>query len=502
MEDIQFENEVDNKVFDIIVVGAGVAGSAFAYSLGKAGKRVLCIERDLSEPDRIVGELMQPGGVRALRELGMEDCLDGIDSSLVFGYGIFKHGKGTKLSYPKDSNGAIINGFSFHHGRFIQKLRLRASSCENVFMVEGTVNSLIEEDGIIKGVTYIESKKKDNSNENKENSDDSNNNTATTNNNNNNNKDLIKEVRAPLTVVCDGCFSNLRKSLVPENQPLLTSTFVGLVIKGVQLPFQCHGHVFLVDPAPILMYRIGSDEIRVLVDIPFKCPPNSELKEYLETVTAPQLPESLRESFLYALRNSPLKKMPNSRLPPNPTPKPGVLMIGDSWNMRHPLTGSGMTVCLSDCVILSKLITQSNPSINFTDRVSMERLIQKFTIQRKPLASTLNVLAGALYKVFSASNEHLRKACLGYLSLGGEFSAGPVALLSGLKPKPHILAMHFFAVAFYGVLKNILPFPTPARIRRCYQILCAASDIVVPLLRSEGVLKYIQNICIILRLTK
>lgn len=72
MEDIQFENEVDNKVFDIIVVGAGVAGSAFAYSLGKAGKRVLCIERDLSEPDRIVGELMQPGGVRALRELGME----------------------------------------------------------------------------------------------------------------------------------------------------------------------------------------------------------------------------------------------------------------------------------------------------------------------------------------------------------------------------------------------------------------------------------------------
>lgn len=71
------------------------------------------------------------------------DCLDGIDSSLVFGYGIFKHGKGTKLSYPKDSNGAIINGFSFHHGRFIQKLRLRASSCEKYVSLLTTTTTTI-----------------------------------------------------------------------------------------------------------------------------------------------------------------------------------------------------------------------------------------------------------------------------------------------------------------------------------------------------------------------
>jgi hypothetical protein len=29
------------------------------------------IERDWSEPDRIVGELLQPGGIHALSELGM-----------------------------------------------------------------------------------------------------------------------------------------------------------------------------------------------------------------------------------------------------------------------------------------------------------------------------------------------------------------------------------------------------------------------------------------------
>ena len=47
---------------DIIIVGAGVTGAALAHTLGKDGRRVHVIERDLSEPDRIVGELLQPGG--------------------------------------------------------------------------------------------------------------------------------------------------------------------------------------------------------------------------------------------------------------------------------------------------------------------------------------------------------------------------------------------------------------------------------------------------------
>jgi len=33
---------------------------------------VLVIERDLTEPDRIVGELLQPGGYLKLIELGLE----------------------------------------------------------------------------------------------------------------------------------------------------------------------------------------------------------------------------------------------------------------------------------------------------------------------------------------------------------------------------------------------------------------------------------------------
>ena len=64
---------------DVIVVGAGILGNAMATSLARDGRKVLLIERDWSQPDRIVGELLQPGGFRALKRLGLQ----GTSNSLV-----------------------------------------------------------------------------------------------------------------------------------------------------------------------------------------------------------------------------------------------------------------------------------------------------------------------------------------------------------------------------------------------------------------------------------
>lgn len=113
---------------DIVVVGAGVAGAALAYALGKDGRKVHVIERDLREPNRIVGELLQPGGYLKLIELGIEDCVEEIGAQKVFGYALYKDGKNTKLAYPLENFDSHVSGRSFHHGRFIQRLREKAAS--------------------------------------------------------------------------------------------------------------------------------------------------------------------------------------------------------------------------------------------------------------------------------------------------------------------------------------------------------------------------------------
>ena len=62
---------VDKSEADVIVVGSGVLGSALSAVLARDGRRVVVIERDLKEPNRIVGELLQPGGCHALDTLGL-----------------------------------------------------------------------------------------------------------------------------------------------------------------------------------------------------------------------------------------------------------------------------------------------------------------------------------------------------------------------------------------------------------------------------------------------
>ncbi|KAA3474065.1 Squalene monooxygenase isoform 4 [Gossypium australe] len=231
------------------------------------GRRVRVIERDLTEPDRIVGELLQPGGYLKLAELGLEDCVEEIDAQRVLGYALFKDGRNTKLSYTLEKFHADVAGRSFHNGRFIRRMREKAATLPK------------EQLG---GVQY---KAKDG-----------------------------QELRAyaPLTIVCDGCFSNLRRTLCNPKVKLpfsncyvdVPSCFVGLILENCKLPFPNHGHVILADPSPILFYPISSTEVRCLVDVPGKKVPslaNGEMANYLKTMVAPQVPPELCEAFIAAV---------------------------------------------------------------------------------------------------------------------------------------------------------------------------------------------------------
>lgn len=134
---------------DIVIVGAGIIGCAAAVAFGQQGRSVVLLERSLKEPDRIVGELLQPGGVRALETLGIRDCLEGIDAIRVEGYEVIYYGEEVRIPYPENADGMENEkkrpeGRSFHHGRFIQKLRAAAMRTPNVTVVESTVTDTIK----------------------------------------------------------------------------------------------------------------------------------------------------------------------------------------------------------------------------------------------------------------------------------------------------------------------------------------------------------------------
>ncbi|PHH70494.1 hypothetical protein CDD83_5429 [Cordyceps sp. RAO-2017] len=93
---------------DVVVVGAGIFGCAIAFALANQGRSVLLLERWMKEPDRIVGELLQPGGVAALKKLGLGHCLDGIDAIPCLGYNVLYHGQESLVPYPAvDDDGQV-----------------------------------------------------------------------------------------------------------------------------------------------------------------------------------------------------------------------------------------------------------------------------------------------------------------------------------------------------------------------------------------------------------
>jgi len=117
---------IANKDYDVIVIGAGIGGCALGSVLSKAGRKVLVLERDMSEPDRIVGELLQPGGVEHLQELGLGHCVEGIEAAKVYGYQVFYKDEQVNMPYPVDPKSTVgqrVEGRAFHYGRFIMNLR-------------------------------------------------------------------------------------------------------------------------------------------------------------------------------------------------------------------------------------------------------------------------------------------------------------------------------------------------------------------------------------------
>lgn len=115
---------------------------------------------------------------------------------------------------------------------------------------------------------------------------------------------------------------------------------------------------------------------------------------------------AIQKPFEAALKKERLRSMPNSFLPPSLCPKPGVILLGDAFNMRHPLTGAGMSVALNDVLIWRELLLSVSDLRNYSSILSQQKI---FLWKRKASHSfVINILAQALYALFSASDSKFK----------------------------------------------------------------------------------------------
>ncbi|KAG5484122.1 hypothetical protein LSCM1_05977 [Leishmania martiniquensis] len=442
--------------FDVIIVGGSIAGPVLAKALSDQGRKVLLVERTLfTKPDRIVGELLQPGGLNALREVGMQECAESVGIPCHGYLVVDQRGGHVELPYRKG-----FHGVSFHFGDFVQKLRSYVFyNCqENVTMVEGTANAILTE-GLsfgerAYGVEYTVAENCEVPADPFRGDPPRADSAALT---------VRKVATAPLVVMCDGGMSKW-KSRYQHYTPAFDyhSHFVGLVLKVVRLPKEQRGTVFFGKTGPILSYRLDDNELRVLVDYNKPTLPSPEKQsEWLIRDVAPCLPEHMREEFMRVSKDPrSLRSMPVARYPPTFPCIKGYVGIGDHANQRHPLTGGGMTCCFRDAIHLANSLKgiQSLRSDNQDEMAAIEEKMQSAIVNyarfRYAHSCCINLLSWALYSVFSTPA--LRDACFDYLLCGGDCATGPMDLLAGLDPNVGTLIFHYYRVMLYSAANVML----------------------------------------------
>jgi squalene monooxygenase len=431
--------------FDICIIGAGMAGATIAAYLAPKGVKIALIDHCYKEKKRIVGELLQPGAVLSLEQMGLGNLLAGFDAQPVDGYSLLQGDEKITIPYPDH-----YKGMGLHNGLFLQKIRASALNNESVTQIHGKALQLLEnERHEIIGVSYRESLTSE-----------------------------IKAIHAPLTITSDGFFSNFRDEL-SNNKKTVTSYFIGLILKDCDMPFPRHGHVFLSGPTPFICYPISNNEIRLLIDFPGdQLPRKLLLQAHLDSNVTPYIPSSMRESYECAIQEGGFKVMPNHYMAAKPIIRKGAVMLGDALNMRHPLTGGGLTAVFSDIQILSGHLL-AMPDFYNTDLIHDK--IEAYYRDRQHANANLNVLANALYGVMS--NDLLKTAVFKYLQCGGADAQESIAILAGLNRNHYSLIKQFICLAVFGAFDlvrqgiNNLPKAT--------KILWDALLIIKPLAKNE-----------------
>jgi squalene monooxygenase len=431
--------------FDICIIGAGMAGATIAAYLAPKGIKIALIDHCYKEKKRIVGELLQPGAVLSLEQMGLGHLLEGFDAQPVDGYSLLQGDEKITIPYPRH-----YKGMGLHNGRFLQHIRASALQNESVTQIHGKALQLLEnERHEIIGVSYRESITSE-----------------------------IKSIHAPLTITSDGFFSNFREDL-SNNKKTVTSYFIGLILKDCNMPFPKHGHVFLSGPTPFICYPISSNEVRLLIDFPGEQLPRKQLLQaHLDDNVTPYIPECMLGSYEQALQEGGFKVMPNHYMAAKPIIRKGAVMLGDALNMRHPLTGGGLTAVFSDIEILSAHLL-AMPDFNNTDLIHEK--IEAYYRDRQNANANLNILANALYGVMS--NDLLKTAVFKYLQCGGANAQESIAILAGLNRNHYSLIKQFFFLAVFGaydlVRENITNLP------KATKILWDALTIIKPLAKNE-----------------
>jgi squalene monooxygenase len=445
--------------YDVVIVGAGIAGCAVAQALARADQRrrrsILLVDLHRGVSPRFSGEFIHPRGAEVLDDLGFYNRLVAAGAVDVDGFVVMEnadHGEPVVLDYRSIPN-ERPRGLSVHHKTLVRVMREIVLEREQVSLREGwRVIDLIRDGGRTCGVILRGAEGGD------------------------------VEVRCDLVVAADGKASTVRKLAgIGDGRQSLGFT-AGIELDGPRLTHPLHANVFLGGPGPMLCYPIarGSDgqlRYRLTFDLPHALPAKGlELGDYLLDAFVPYLPGPLSEAAAAELlrpRARAPEMAPTFTLPAPPATSPGLALVGDAAGCSHPITASGMTMGLLDAKYLGRE-ARRRAEVGLDQPWLDDASLRRYRVEHDRYVPTRQALADSIFEAFRGEGEGargIRRALFSYWRSGDRQRRRSLALLACAERRPHIFLTEYLKTAHHVVSSSLAPrhashFPVRDRLRQ------------------------------------
>lgn len=317
--------------YDAIIVGGGLAGSAVADQLARAGRSVLVLERETRFKDRVRGENMLPWGVAAAKRLGIHDELVAAGGSIAPNF--VRVTMGT-VGEPRDMRVTTPGGdamLNMYHPRLQETLLARAANSGAEVMRGATVLALDSGPGKAPAVTFEF-------------------------------RGMQQTLSARIVVGADGRASRMRAwaGFEPQRSPDLL-TIAGTLITGTSVPegcaFLCMGRGIGSFWAPL-----GDQRSRVYFIYPAlagrrSLSGNSKLGEFVESVRAVGVPGEWLDGVQ---ADGPLAEFDGADRWVESPAKNGVVLVGDAAASSDPSWGCGLSLTATDVEHLANALRETD----------------------------------------------------------------------------------------------------------------------------------------------